>query len=58
MLSVNELYHELKLSNYLVDIDSRKIRKGSIFFGIKGDNFNGNDFINDAIKKRFSFGNN
>ena len=50
MLSVNELYQELKLSNYLVDIDSRKIRKGSIFFGIKGDNFNGNDFVNEAIK--------
>ena len=38
---IHELYEELKSSNFLVDIDSRKIRKGSIFFGIKGDNFNG-----------------
>ena len=48
---IHELYEELKSSNFLVDIDSRKIRKGSIFFGIKGDNFNGNDFVFDAIKK-------
>ena len=42
---IHELYEELKSSNFLVDIDSRKIRKGSVFFGIKGDNFNGNDYV-------------
>ena len=47
---MDKLYEELRLSNYLVDIDSRKIRNGSIFFGIKGVNFNGNEFINDAFK--------
>ena len=51
MPMIHELYEELKSSNFLVDIDSRKIRKGSIFFGIKGDNFNGNDFVFDAIRK-------
>ena len=50
MVEIHELYQELKSSNYLVDIDSRKIRNGSIFFGIKGDNFNGNDFVIDALK--------
>ena len=45
MLGIDELYKELKSSNFLVDIDSRKIRKGSVFFAIKGDNFNGNEFI-------------
>ena len=49
MVEILNLYEELILSNYLVDIDSRKIRKGSIFFGIKGDNFNGNDFVLDAL---------
>ncbi len=49
MVEIHDLYEELILSNYLVDIDSRKIRKGSIFFGIKGDNFNGNDFVIDAL---------
>ena len=48
---IHELYEELKSSNFLVDIDSRKIRKGSVFFGIKGDNFNGNDYVFDAIRK-------
>ena len=38
MLVIDRLYEELKSSNFLVDIDSRKIRKGSIFFGIKGNN--------------------
>ncbi len=50
MLVIDRLYEELKSSNFLVDIDSRKIRKGSIFFGIKGNNFNGNEFIRDALK--------
>ena len=50
MLGIDELYKELKSSNFLVDIDSRKIRKGSVFFAIKGDNFNGNEFIGDALK--------
>ena len=36
MLGIDELYKELKSSNFLVDIDSRKIRKGSVFFAIKG----------------------
>ena len=31
MLVIDRLYEELKSSNFLVDIDSRKIRKGSIF---------------------------
>ena len=50
MLGIDELYKELKSSNFLVDTDSRKIRKGSVFFAIKGDNFNGNEFIGDALK--------
>ena len=50
MVKAHKLYQELKSSNYLVDIDSRKIRKGSIFFGIRGNNFNGNDFVIDALK--------
>jgi UDP-N-acetylmuramoyl-tripeptide--D-alanyl-D-alanine ligase len=33
-----------------VTIDSRKIEKGSIFFALKGDNFNGNAFALAAIE--------
>jgi UDP-N-acetylmuramoyl-tripeptide--D-alanyl-D-alanine ligase len=30
--------------------DSRKLRSGQIFFALKGDNFNGNQFANEALK--------
>lgn len=30
--------------------DSRKMRSGQIFFALKGDNFNGNHFANEALK--------
>ena len=32
-----------------VSIDSRKIKKGEVFVAIKGDNFDGHDFIREAI---------
>ncbi len=34
-----------------ISIDTRTINKGDIFFALPGPNFDGNDFINDAIKK-------
>lgn len=34
-----------------VDTDTRKIRKDSIFFALKGDNFNGNLFAEEALNK-------
>ena len=33
-----------------VSIDSRKTKKNNIFFGIKGKNFDGNKFVNQAFK--------
>jgi len=34
-----------------VSTDSRKIRKGQIFFAIKGEKFDGHDFVASAFKK-------
>ncbi|NWF89431.1 MAG: UDP-N-acetylmuramoyl-tripeptide--D-alanyl-D-alanine ligase [Ignavibacteriaceae bacterium] len=34
-----------------VSIDSRNVSKGSLFIAIKGEKFDGHDFINEAIKK-------
>jgi UDP-N-acetylmuramoyl-tripeptide--D-alanyl-D-alanine ligase len=34
-----------------VVIDSRKVKKGSIFFAIKGEKLDGHDFVKEAIKK-------
>ncbi len=41
---------KLKKINF-VSIDSKKIKKNDIFFGIKGKNIDGNKFANEAIKK-------
>jgi len=32
-------------------IDSRTIREGDIFFALRGEKFNGHDFLNDALSK-------
>ena len=34
-----------------ISFDSRKVKKGNIFFAIRGNKTSGEKFINDAIKK-------
>ena len=34
-----------------ISFDSSKIKKNDIFFAVKGNNFDGNNFIPTAIKK-------
>ena len=41
--------YELYKKHYLVDTDTRNIRKNAIFFALKGDNFNGNTFAEQAL---------
>ncbi len=43
------LDHFLKLK--VVSTDTRNIKPNSIFFSLKGPNFNGNKFVKEAIKK-------
>jgi len=45
----SELYNYFKESNS-VSTDTRSIKKGSIFFALKGNNFDGNKFAEQAIK--------
>jgi UDP-N-acetylmuramoyl-tripeptide--D-alanyl-D-alanine ligase len=40
----------LFLRNKKVTIDSRNVPEGSVFFGIRGDNFNGNEFAENALQ--------
>lgn len=47
-MNIAQLY-QLYSQTYLVDTDTRKIRKGSMFFCLKGDNFNGNEFAEQAL---------
>ena len=42
--------YNLFLENHTVFTDSRKIKGKGIFFGIKGENFNGNEFVDNALK--------
>ena len=50
MTSISELY-ELFLQNPIVCTDTRNIIPGSIFFALKGENFNANTFADEAIEK-------
>lgn len=49
-MEIKELYN-LYCQNFLVDTDTRKIRKNTIFFALKGGNFDGNKFAEEALKK-------
>ncbi|GAB1307562.1 UDP-N-acetylmuramoyl-tripeptide--D-alanyl-D-alanine ligase [Urechidicola sp. KH5] len=49
-MTINTL-HEKYSQYYLVDTDTRNIRKNTIFFALKGNKFNGNKFAQEAIKK-------
>ena len=53
-MNIEELY-SLYSKNYLVDTDTRTIRPNSIFFSLKGDNFNGNTFAKKAIELGASY---
>lgn len=48
-MSIEEIYQRFKNSNKICT-DTRKIEKYDLFFALKGDNFNGNKFAEQAIK--------
>lgn len=54
MITTAELYkHYLK--NPVISTDTRNITEGCIFFALKGDNFNANEFAEQAIEKGAAF---
>lgn len=46
-----ETLHQHFLKSSGICTDTRKINKNCLFFALKGDNFNGNKFASEAIKK-------
>ncbi|ARV15100.1 UDP-N-acetylmuramoyl-tripeptide--D-alanyl-D-alanine ligase [Polaribacter sp. SA4-12] len=48
-MKIKDIYN-LYSKHYLVDTDTRNIRNNTLFFALKGDNFNGNKFAEKAIK--------
>ena len=53
-MNLKELY-QLYSKNHRIDTDTRNIRKDSLFFGLKGDRFNGNHFAKQALDKGAAF---
>jgi UDP-N-acetylmuramoyl-tripeptide--D-alanyl-D-alanine ligase len=53
-MDIKALY-DLYTAHYMVDTDTRHIRKNTLFFALKGDNFNGNTFAKEALKKGAAF---
>ena len=47
---ITAIYNTLLQSNG-ISTDTRKIKKDSIFFALKGENFNGNEFAAEALQK-------
>ncbi|WP_418653388.1 UDP-N-acetylmuramoyl-tripeptide--D-alanyl-D-alanine ligase [Tenacibaculum soleae] len=47
-MKITDLY-KLYIRHGLVDTDTRNIRKNTIFFALKGENFNGNKFAEKAL---------
>ena len=50
-MDIKDLHNKFLECSSIVDIDSRSIRDGSMFFAIKGDNFDGNEFVEEALNK-------
>lgn len=53
-MEIKELYQHFLKSNG-VTTDTRKIANGQLYFGLKGDNFNGNTFAVKAIEQGASY---
>lgn len=51
-LSKSRLYGDLKRAKFSgVSIDSRTCKKGDLFFAIKGEKFDGHEYLNDVFKR-------
>jgi UDP-N-acetylmuramoyl-tripeptide--D-alanyl-D-alanine ligase len=53
-MQVEELYY-LFLEHPNVETDTRKLKKGDIFFALKGPNYNGNHYTNQAFEAGASY---
>ncbi len=49
-MQIEELYKKYCSCRFRVTTDTRKIRGGEMFFALKGENFDGNDFVETALQ--------
>lgn len=52
-MKTDQLYRLLQ--NHNINTDSRHVNQGDLFFALKGDRFNGNEFAGEAIEKGCAF---
>lgn len=50
MKNINELY-QIYLQHPSIQTDTRRLKQGDIFFALKGDRFNGNEYAHAALEK-------
>ena len=48
---IEQLYEKYISCGYSVSTDTRNIKENSLFFALKGHNFDGNKFAKEAIEK-------
>ncbi len=53
-MNIEELY-ALYLQNPSVETDTRKLKKGDLFFALKGPKYNGNDYAEQALQAGASY---
>lgn len=53
-MSIGEIYNRF-LQSRKVSTDTRQIAPGSVFFALKGDKFNANEFADEALNKGASY---
>lgn len=49
MTKYNKNFDDLDIKN--IKIDNREVEEGDMFIALKGEDFNGNDFVYDALKR-------
>ena len=49
--TIEKLHSKFLAASQVVCTDTRKISNGCLFFALRGENFNGNDFASDALNK-------
>ncbi len=53
-MNIEEIYNIFR-QNRSIQTDTRKLKKGDLFFALKGPNFNGNDFAQQSLEKGAAF---
>ncbi len=53
-MSIEEFYN-IYVQHPFIETDTRKIKIGDIFFALKGPNFNGNNYVEQAFKEGASY---